>query len=111
MMKKSHQYRRRKLFDVSGVSRRYFEVKIGEVLFEVEPPKLKKMRQFLELSKMRNEDVMENLTVALSDILSKNKTGTAVSADYIEENLNFDEMNALLNAYFAWVGTEKRSPN
>lgn len=100
------------MFDVSTVSKRYFQVRLGGKELDVEPPKLKKLRQFMELTKVRSEDVMDNLTEALSGILSKNKTGYTVSADFVEENLNFDEMNDLLTQYFEWVGQERNSnPN
>lgn len=99
------------MFDVSTVSKRYFEVRIAGKDLSVEPPKLKKLRQFMELAKVRNEDVVDNLTEALSGILSKNKAGYTVSADFVEENLNFDEMNDLLTQYFEWVGQERNAPN
>ncbi|MEG2619554.1 MAG: hypothetical protein RR981_03190 [Oscillospiraceae bacterium] len=86
-------------------------MRITDKDLSVEPPKLKKLRQFMELAGVRDENVIDNLTEALSAILSKNKAGYAVSADFVEENLNFDEMNDLLTKYFEWVGQERNSPN
>lgn len=98
------------MFDVSIVSKRYFDIKIGDISLEVEPPKIKVLKKITALSKARNEDAMEDLSSAISMILNKNKSGYKVSDELIDE-LDFDQMNEILTAYFEWLAKSKNSPN
>ncbi len=100
------------MFDVSSISRRYFEVKIGEKNILVEPPKLKQMREILRLNKANSEDVIDDLTVAIAQLLSKNKAGEKITVEFVENNLNFDELQELLSQYFQWMGNARKTdPN
>ncbi len=53
---------------------------------------------------------MENLSEAIKMILRKNKNNINVSDDLVEE-LDLDEMNEILTAYFEWIANSKNSPN
>lgn len=98
------------IFDVSTISKRYFSIKIGEVALEVEPPKIKTLKQIMSLSKSRDASAINDLASAVSMVLSKNKTGYAVSEDLIDE-LDLDQMNEILTAYFGWLVETKNLPN
>ncbi|MGX7745695.1 hypothetical protein [Rhodopseudomonas parapalustris] len=98
------------MFDVSTINKRYFAIKINNIELEVEPPKIKALKKIMSLSKSRNEDAMDNLSDAIKMILSKNRTGFKVADELIDE-LDFDEMNGILNAYFDWLSSTRNSPN
>jgi len=98
------------MFDISTVNKRYFNIKIGDLTLEVEPPKLKVLKKITSLSKSRNEDAMDDLSEAVGMILSKNKSEYKVPQEVIDE-LDLDQMNEILTAYFEWLSKEKNSKN
>jgi len=98
------------MFDINTINKRYFSIKLDEVALEVEPPKIKVLKKITALSKVREEDAMDDLAEAARLILSKNKTGFEVPLDIID-NLNFDELNEILTKYFEWLANTKKSPN
>lgn len=98
------------IFDVNTVNKRYFDIKIGDIVVEVEPPKLKVLKKIMALSKTRNEEAMEELAMAVSMILNKNKSKSKISDEVIDE-LDLDQMSEILTAYFGWLNGVKNSPN
>lgn len=98
------------MFDINNVNKRYFNIKIGDLALEVEPPKLKVLKKITSLSKSRNEDAIDDLSTAIRMILNKNKAGYKISDEIIDE-LDFDQMNEILTAYFEWLAKSKNSPN
>ena len=106
------------MFDINTVNKRYFDIKLSviieetvkELKLEVEPPKLKTLKKITSLNKNRNEEMLDDLIDAVGMILSKNKAGKKVS-DEIMDELNFDQLTGILDAYFEWLGKEKNSPN
>lgn len=98
------------MFDISTVSKRYFEIKINDITIEVEPPKLKALKKITALSKSHNEDAIDDLAEAVKMILSKNKSRYDVTQDFIDE-LDLDQLIEILTAYFDWLAREKNSKN
>ncbi len=98
------------MFDISTVSKRYFGIKLGDLSLEVEPPKIKALKKITALSKSRDEDAMDDLSTAVGMILSKNKSGYTVP-DSVIDDLDLDQMNEILTAYFEWLAKSKNSPN
>lgn len=98
------------MFDISTVSKRYFQIKLNKKLIEVEPPTLKSLKRIMQVSKTGNEDAMDDLTEAIALILNKNKSGYKVPAETIEE-MDVDQMNEILTAYFGWLGKVRNDPN
>jgi hypothetical protein len=98
------------MFDLNAVNRRYFSIKLNDLELEVEPPKLKALKNITALSKARNEDAITDLAEAVGLILSKNKMKYIVSEEIIDE-LDLDQMSDILTAYFEWLGNEKTSKN
>jgi len=98
------------MFDLNEVNRRYFTIKLNDLVLEVEPPKLKALKKITSLSKSREEDSITDLAEAVQMILSKNKKKYAVSDEIIDE-LDLDQMSDILTAYFEWLGKEKSSKN
>ncbi|URZ07539.1 hypothetical protein [Clostridium felsineum] len=98
------------MFDISKINKRYWTVKINNMVLEVEPPKLKTLKNLLALSKSENEAVIDDLRNSIKGILDKNRKHQKVPYEIIEE-LDFDEMQQILNAYFDWLVKEKNSKN
>ncbi|WP_411680422.1 hypothetical protein [Clostridium thailandense] len=98
------------MFDISTVSKRYFEITINDLKLEVEPPKIKLLKKITALAKLTDGDDVDSLVGAVSMILSKNKTGFEVAQEVIEE-LDLDQMIEILTAYFKWLGEQKNSKN
>jgi hypothetical protein len=98
------------MFDINTVAKRYFTIKLDDMVLEIEPPKLKVLKKITSLSKARNEDAMEDLAEAVGMILSKNKSSYKVPQEIIDE-LDLDQMNEILTAYFQWLNREKNSKN
>jgi nitrate/nitrite-specific signal transduction histidine kinase len=111
------------MFDMNSINKRYWDVKLifdtdekdgtgetSEMFLSVECPKLKTLRKITELAKDK-EKLVENLCSAMSLALSKNKQCKQITADFIEEKFDIDDINALLTSYFEWVKGVKNSPN
>lgn len=98
------------MFNISTVSKRYFSIKIGDLTLDVEPPKLKALKKITSLAKARNEDAIDDLAEAVVMILSKNKANYKVPDELIDE-LDLDQMNQILTAYFEWLAKTKNDPN
>ena len=98
------------MYDISVINKRYFDIKIGTIELEVEPPKIKTLKKIMSLSKSRSEETMNDLAEAVGMILNKNKSGYVVASEIIDE-LDLDQLNEILTAYFEWVSKEKSSKN
>jgi hypothetical protein len=98
------------MFDINSINRRYFEIKLNDTALEVEAPKVKTLKKIMSLSKVRNEDAMDELAEAVRTLLSKNRSGYKV-ADELVDGLDLDQLNGILTAYFEWLTGNKNSPN
>jgi len=98
------------MFDMNTISKRYFTIKINDIELEVEAPKLKTLKKITSLSKSKNEDSIKDLSEAIQMILSKNKKGYKISDEVVDE-LDFDQMQQILMAYFEWLSKEQNSKN
>ena len=98
------------MFDVSTINKRYFEIKIGEQILEVEPPKKKMLSKITSLTSVKDSEVTDGLYEAVEMILNKNKANKKVPDETIAE-FNLDQINAIITAYFGWLNKEQNSPN
>ncbi|KEI01565.1 hypothetical protein [Clostridium botulinum] len=98
------------MFDINTTNKRYFSIRINEVILEVEPPKIKALKKIINLSKAKNEEAIDDLAEAVKLILSKNKSKYDIKQELIEE-LDLDQLTQILTAYFEWLNGEKNSPN
>lgn len=114
------------MFDINSVNKRYWDIKLNvtiekivddketeedvELKLQVEPPKLKALKKITSLSKVRDEDAIDDLSEAVRMILNKNKNKIKVSDEVMNE-LDLDQLSAILTAYFKWLGAEKISKN
>lgn len=99
------------MFDLSAINKRYFEIKINEIVLEVEPPKVKTLKKIVNLQKnARREDGLDDMTDAVIKLLSKNKDRREVPVELIDD-LDFDELSQILTAFFEWLTGVKNSKN
>jgi len=98
------------MFDLSTINKRYFSIKIGDLELEVEPPKLGVLKKITNLASSKDEDAMADLADAVRLILSKNKAKRKVSEKVIED-LDIDQMDEILTAYFEWLDKARSSKN
>lgn len=108
------------MFDINGVNKRYFELTLHEttdegeikdsIKLEVEPPKLKVLKNLTRLSNAKGSNTIGELTDSIKLILNKNKAKIKVPEVFIED-LDMDQMDILLTEYFNWLNNTKKSPN
>lgn len=107
------------MFDISTINKRYFGIKLTvtdeedkqhSVTLEVEPPKIKALKNLLAISKASNEDSMDELSNGVQKMLSKNKAKYIVPMEYID-NLDYDELQEILTAYFDWMAQTRKEKN
>ncbi|MEI3355783.1 MAG: hypothetical protein V8R81_01630 [Clostridia bacterium] len=97
------------MYDMTKIKERYWQIRLrtGKVL-NIEVPKLKVLKRITKLSKVADtnnmtEEDMENLITALSIALSRNREQFKISEQWIEENININDVQDILNKYFEWV--------
>lgn len=93
--------------------KRYFEIELsdGENSYQlaVEPPKLKTLTK---LSKLNKKADVSEVTELIAEIVSKNKTRTAITAEIIEECMDIDDLTAFMTEYTDWIyGKKTNDPN
>lgn len=98
------------MLDINILKTRYFEIKLGNLTLDVEPPKVKVLKKVMAVTKTKNENTMEELAEVVGLILNKNKTKCTVTDDVIDE-LDLDQLNEILTAFFEWLGRTKDSKN
>ncbi len=104
------------MFDMRELVKRHFEIILPDgKKIEVEPPKLKVLKRIMSIAKINEDELDDTALTVLSEAcamaLSKNKQGSLISADYLEEQLDIYQMQDLLGAYFDWVGEIQTSKN
>lgn len=113
------------MLDVSQIVKRYFDIRItveetnGKtkiIELQIEPPTLKQLSKLTEVAAVskstpeKMKDAMNDLCLAVKNILSKNKTGYKVPSSYVE-SLDLDQLNAIFTAYMEWVNAERKVKN
>ena len=104
------------MYDMTQLVPRYFKIKLkNNKIIEVEPPKIKILKKIMKLgstteSNVSDED-FDNIVLATSMALSKNKQNYNVSVGWLTENHNIDELYDMLNHYFVWVNEINNAKN
>lgn len=95
------------MYSVNCVSKRFFEFKINDKIYEIKPAKIKALRKIEHLSKAEKGETFEELVSALSVILSNNVQNRKFTADEIEEYFDMDTCYDFLNEYINWLNGER----
>ena len=99
------------MFDLSAVNKRYFDIKLNDLVLEVEAPKVKTLKKIVDLAiNSKKEEGLDGMTDAVLTLLKKNKGNKKVPPEIIDE-LDFDQMNEIITAFFEWLTGEKISKN
>ena len=103
------------MYDMTKIKERYWQIRLrtGKVL-NIEVPKLKVLKKILKLSGVKDdmsEKDFDNIILATSMALSKNKQNYKVTTEWLEDNHNIDELQDLLINYFGWVDEIQNSKN
>ncbi|MBU3153504.1 hypothetical protein [Clostridium estertheticum] len=99
------------MFDLNTINKRYFEIKMGKQILEIEPPTKKMLNKITSLRGITDEnEATSALYEAASMILNKNKTNRKFSDEVVEE-LNLDQINGIISEYFLWLSVAKKSKN
>lgn len=99
------------MINLGDLNLRTFDVKLknGEIL-RINPPKIKVLRKIFDLTKNSENDVT-TLTEAAALVLNSNSEKKVFDSEYVEENLDINDISRLLQGYFLWVGEIKNNPN
>lgn len=98
------------MFDISIVNKRYFQIRLGTVQLDVEPPKVKVLKKITSLLNAKEDQAVDGLIEAVTLILSKNTSGYQVPQELIEE-LDLDQLTVIMTAYSEWLSKVRNSPN
>ncbi len=99
------------MFDLSAVNKRYFDIKLNDLVLEVEAPKVKTLKKIVSLAaNSKKEEGLDSMTDAVLTLLKKNKGDKKVPPSIIDE-LDYDQMNEIITAFFEWLTGEKNSKN
>lgn len=103
------------MYDMTKLIPRYFKIKLkNNKVLDVEPPKLKILKKIMKLGSIKGEmeeKDFDNMVLATSLALSKNKQDYKVSTEWLNDNHNIDELYGLLTNYFNWVNEIQNSKN
>jgi hypothetical protein len=96
------------MLDLNIISKRYFDVKLGDYTLQLEPCSLKTLRK---LSEVDSKTTFAELVNLVATILNKNKTNFKTPIEVVE-SITIPQMTALLGGYMEWVADEKaKDPN
>lgn len=98
------------MFDVNTVNRRYFEININGEVLNVLPPKVKLLKKLTSSVKnTSDEDILDSLVDSVKSMLSRNKEN--INVDDAVEEMDMDQLMAVMAAYFEWINNVKSSKN
>ncbi|MBW9154285.1 hypothetical protein [Clostridium estertheticum] len=99
------------MFDLNTIKKRYFEIKMGEQILELEPPSKKMLTKVTALSNIKDgKKATDGLYEAVEMILNKNSANKKISEDTVAD-LNLDQVSGIVTAYFEWLKQTKDSKN
>lgn len=104
------------MLDLSVINKRYFEITLHNsgdgsiVKLEIEPPKVKTLKKLLEVTKLPEEKMVDGLVEGVLLILNKNRSGTAISKDLVEE-MELNQMMVLVQTFMNWLNETQNSKN
>lgn len=98
------------MLDITTVEQRYFELMINKTKYEIEPCKLKTLKQLMNLSSFDNEAGFDEYIKLIKKIIDKNRANQPIAMSVLED-LNMDQINSILVEYMKWMHEIKNSPN
>ena len=80
----------------------------NDITLNVESPKLKTYKKFQELD---NNAQIDEIIDIISCILSKNREHKTITAEFIEDTFDTDDMLNFFEDFTAFIAENKNSPN
>lgn len=103
------------MFDIAHVRTRYYPVRFGGRVLQLEPPKLRTLNELVRLSRSASQgdpEAYEEFTPLVARILSKNRHQVKITPRQVEDTMTTDQVSALLLGYLTWLQRERDSdPN
>ena len=99
------------MYDLTTISKRYFEVKIEGISLKLLPPKLKVLRRFQKINVNDINNSIDEIIDLIRSILINNNENKNITNDFIEDNFTTDDMVGFLLSYFNWVAEVDNNPN
>jgi len=99
------------MFDMSTIAKRYFNVKMGDLTLDVEPPKVSTYKEILRLLEEETPDKYKAMNDALQKAFLSNKQGIKITAKMIDDAYSTDEIKLVLAVYINWIDETKSDPN
>ena len=87
------------MFDIAHVRTRYYPVRFGGRVLQLEPLKLRTLNELVRLSRSVTQGdtgAYEDFTPLVARILSKNRYQVKISPKQVEDTLTIDQVSALL---------------
>lgn len=99
------------MYDLTTISKRYFEIKIEGISLKLLPPKLKVLRRFEKIKIDDANNSMCEIIDILRSVLNNNDENKNITSEFIEDNFSIDNMVGFLTSYFNWVAEVNNRPN
>lgn len=97
------------MFDFNTVDNRFFETKIGDKVYKVEPCSVKTLKKLKKVDG-NSEGALEEITQLVVEIISKNVDGLSISTTLFDD-LSFDALFGFIVCYMEWLSKVRNSPN
>ena len=104
-------------FNFNKIKRSFFNVTLKDKrLLQVKMPKKKTFEKLQALQNIDKdevgiEDIMDTIAALCAETLSHNLTNEHISAEYINENYDIEEMFEFIKEFYVFVGDNTNSPN
>ncbi len=103
------------MFDIAHVKSRYYPIRFGRQVLQLEPLKLRTLNELVRLARSidaGDAGAYEGFTPLVARILSKNRYQVKITPRQVEDTLTIDQASALLMGYLDWLNRERDSdPN
>lgn len=103
-----------KSFSFNKIERSFFAAELKDnkkVLIKMPQKKTFEKMNAFNSATTDIEDTIGALYGLCADIMSNNKTGRSITADYLEKNFDFEEMMIFIEEYTDFVSGVKKDPN
>lgn len=104
-------------FDFGKIQRSFYTTKLKDgTTLVVNMPKKRTFEKMTELQEMdenevTNEIAFQSIAGLMAEILSNNKNGQQITADYVADQYDIEEMLGYIKDYMIFVDSLKANPN
>lgn len=101
------------MLEIASLNIRKFELSIEGRKIRLLPPKMKTLKKIIEIAKRlsANQFDTDGVSEVVAIILNRNDNNIHYTADWVDENLDIDDIQNLLDSYVEWIGEIQQNPN